>query len=170
MRQPVQIRECWVLLLSTHKLVETFIGDFDPDAGVFTAQASGLLDASDHFYATNLLLDDQGRTLCFGWVRGFAPGRGWSGCLSLPRVLSLDEHGCLRQTPPTEVQRFHREGFHAVNIPLGVYSAQGFQSDAMDLQAVIECGPEATFTLRLIPLEPGAQVVEFTCRAHEVCL
>lgn len=162
--------EQWVLLLSTHQLVDYYIGDFDVEAGTFTARTAGLMDGSDQYYATNILLDDKQRTICFGWIRGFAPGRGWNGCLSLPRVLSVDAKGRLQQSPAPELCMLHGQSFHAANIPLGDYSLPGFQGDAMDIQAVVRCERQASFGLRLIPLDEQAQPILLTCTATETRL
>lgn len=57
-----------VLLLSTHSLVDYYVGDFDAEAGTFNAQTTFLLDGSNQFYATNILLDHKQRYICFGWI------------------------------------------------------------------------------------------------------
>ena len=56
------------------------------------------------FFAPESLLDDRGRRIMWAWIfdsPGFATrmGYGWSGTMSLPRVLSLGEDGRLRMTP-----------------------------------------------------------------------
>ncbi len=160
----------WVLLLSTHKLVECHIGDFDADAGVFTAQSSDLLDGSDQFYATNILLDDKQRQICFGWIRGFAPNQGWSGCMSLPRVLSVDENGEFHQFPAPEVDMLHAEGFHASAIPLGTYPLEDFQSASMDVHAVITSTLNTKIGLRLIPINEQAETITLTCAEKKIYL
>jgi len=38
-----------------------------------------------------------------GWVSGFKEARGWNGCASLPRVLSLTDDDRLIQTPLPEL-------------------------------------------------------------------
>ena len=46
--------------------------------------------------ATNTILEPEeagGRTILLGWIRGFRPGGGWNGTLSLPRVLTFAEDG-----------------------------------------------------------------------------
>ena len=160
----------WVLLLSADKQVEYYVGDFDADAGSFTPHTSGLLNGSEHFYATNLLLDDQQRCICFGWVRGFAPGRGWSGCHALPRVLWLDEQGRLHQTPAPELNLLHGPGFHTCDVPLGGYPVPGFESDTFEVRAVIAGQAPASFGIRLIPTNKQAQTITLTCAPDETRL
>ena len=56
------------------------------------------------FFAPESLLDDQGRRIMWSWIfdsPGFAMRQdfGWSGTMSLPRVLSLGPDGMLRMNP-----------------------------------------------------------------------
>jgi len=92
----------FVLITSPHRACDYFIGSFDPAAGKFTSERGGMLDYSDQFYAPNTLVDDKGRRILWGWVRGFKEKRGWNGCLSVPRILSL-EGGKLIQRPAAEL-------------------------------------------------------------------
>ena len=160
----------WVLLFSNFKRVEYVIGDFDAARGTFTPHTSGLLDGSEQFYATNLLLDNRQRTIGFGWVRGFAPGRGWSGCLSLPRVLLVDQNGGLRQAPAPELERLRGRGCHVTDLSLGAYALPDFASEAMEIRAVLDPEPRATVGLRLIPNDPSAQPITLTCTPEEARL
>jgi beta-fructofuranosidase len=77
----------------------------------FTSRKRGLLDL-DAFYAPKTQLDAQGRRILWGWIperRSEAAMReaGWSGMMSLPRVLNLDPDGTLRITilPKTDSLR-----------------------------------------------------------------
>lgn len=56
-------------------------------------------------YGTTITTDENGRTLLFGWVSGFQPGRGWNGCAGLPRELTIDAEGYLIQMPARELRR-----------------------------------------------------------------
>ncbi|GHV14079.1 glycosyl hydrolase family 32 [Spirochaetia bacterium] len=79
--------------------------------GRFEAEHSGILDYSgcNGFYAPNTLMNDPaGRYIAWGWIteaaRNGYPVSGYSGALSLPRKLSLDAAGKLRQEPPEELE------------------------------------------------------------------
>jgi len=64
------------------------------------------VDYSLNFYATNVLFDQKGRCILFGWVRDFfEKGRGWNGCLSFPRVLSISSDDQLVQKPLPEIEK-----------------------------------------------------------------
>lgn len=60
------------------------------------------------FFAPESLLDDQGRRIMWAWVLDMMPGQqppesGWSGVMSLPRMLWLAEDGTLRMAPVPEL-------------------------------------------------------------------
>lgn len=99
----------FVLITSPHRECDYFIGTFDPIAGQFTAEAQGLADHSGHYYAPNCLADEQGRRILWGWVRGFKEGRGWNGCMTLPRVLTLEAHRLI-QRPAPELAKLRGDG------------------------------------------------------------
>ena len=110
----------YVLIRSTYP-ISYLLGDFDPDAVTFAAEGPPrVLDYgfggdvqpahySRGLYGTSVFVDPAGarRTVLAGWVSGFAEGRGWRGCMSLPRVLSL-EGGRMIQTPLPELSRLRR--------------------------------------------------------------
>jgi sucrose-6-phosphate hydrolase SacC (GH32 family) len=61
------------------------------------------------FFAPESLMDDQGRRIMWAWIfdsPGFAMRQdsGWSGTMSLPRVLTLGADGMLRMNPPQEIE------------------------------------------------------------------
>ncbi|HTG43965.1 MAG TPA: GH32 C-terminal domain-containing protein, partial [Verrucomicrobiae bacterium] len=91
----------WVLIVSPHRRVEYFIGEFD--GKTFSQQRTALLDHSENFYAPNCTTDQTGRRVLWGWVRGFKEGQGWNGCLTTPRVLKISLRGDLFQSPAPEL-------------------------------------------------------------------
>ena len=105
----------WVLLFSPMTTaVEYMVGTFDERALTFRPEKQGIFDQGFHpdisgLYATNIFHDPQGRIVLVGWIRGFQSGRGWNGCLSLPRVLSLDEQDRLCQEPIPELRQLRGE-------------------------------------------------------------
>ena len=73
----------------------------------FMPEAAGVCDAGA-LYAVKTLEDAAGRRLAWGWVRETRPvaeqvRAGWSGALSLPRVLSVLPDGTLGAAPPVEL-------------------------------------------------------------------
>lgn len=73
------------------------------------------------YFAPESLLDDRGRRIMWAWIfdsPGFATRMdyGWSGTMSLPRVLSLGEDDMLRMNPPDEIERLRYNGKKLTNL------------------------------------------------------
>ena len=123
----------YVLVRSTYP-ISYLLGDFDPDAITFAADGPPrILDYgyggdvqpsrySRGLYGTSAFADPAsdppGRAILVGWVSGFAAGRGWRGCMSLPRILSI-EGGRLIQTPLPGLSRLRRRHTRVRNLVLG---------------------------------------------------
>jgi beta-fructofuranosidase len=90
----------YVLIYSTLGRVFWQSGSLDEATTKFKHLKTGLLDL-DAFYTPKTQLDAQGRRILWGWIperRTEAAMReaGWSGMMSLPRVLNLDKDGTLQ--------------------------------------------------------------------------
>lgn len=108
----------WVLFVSPYGKVQYYVGAFDAETCRFVPRARGLLDHGPNLYAPNTMLVPDGRRLVWGWVNGFPSGRGWNGCLSLPRELSISRDGQLRQTPVPQLSKLRGPGAKWKNQPL----------------------------------------------------
>jgi len=100
----------WVLFVSPYGKVQYFVGAFDAESCRFLPRARGLLDYGPHFYAPNTMLMPDGRRLVWGWVNGFPSGRGWNGCLSLPRELGFSRNGQWQQRPAPQLSQLRGKG------------------------------------------------------------
>jgi sucrose-6-phosphate hydrolase SacC (GH32 family) len=89
----------WLLTYSPHGPVRYHVGDLDVRTPRFTSTSTGFIDHSGDFYATTAAPDGQGKWILWGWIRGFPAGRGWNGCISLPRAVRIDPDGKLHQSP-----------------------------------------------------------------------
>jgi sucrose-6-phosphate hydrolase SacC (GH32 family) len=74
------------------------------------------LEILNHFLSPTPYRDAQGRTLAIGIIPDTrrpteAWKAGWTHCYSAPRVLSLDEHGALCQSPLPELERLRGARF-----------------------------------------------------------
>jgi beta-fructofuranosidase len=83
-----------VLLYSTAGSVVWESGELDPKELVFHSQRKGFLDHGA-YYAQKTQLDANGNRILWGWIPETRPetefsAAGWAGCMSLPRVLSLN--------------------------------------------------------------------------------
>jgi beta-fructofuranosidase len=93
----------------------------------FVPDVEHKLDYGDrHFYAPQSFTDAYGRRIMFGWIY---EGRsieaqlasGWSGVMSLPRVLSLGPDGQVCMQPVPELAALRAEHTHsaAIDVPAG---------------------------------------------------
>jgi beta-fructofuranosidase len=86
----------------------------DYQGNTFVPTGGSRYDWGDSFFAPQAFQDAQGRWISFGWLRERRPqeaqlNAGWSGCMTLPRVLSLSQ-GRLLQHPAPEVERLRGPG------------------------------------------------------------
>jgi len=157
----------WILLISPYDLIEYIVGDFDLATLTFTPTAEGILDPGfstvPNFYASNILYDEQGRAILLGWVRGFAEGRGWNGCLALPRVLSIGPDGHPVQTPVAQLQALRTQRYRLVDTPIdtGGHLFAEIKGDALELQALLEPG-DGKILLRLRRSTDGERSVDIS--------
>ncbi len=176
----------WVLLTSggvPSRQLQYQIGSFDPRGLKFTLEKSGILDHSygpdwadsmaRGFYATNILFDPEDRCILFGWVSGFknedgqfygragqAKGRGWNGCLGLPRVLTLEDDGRMRQMPVPELQKLRDKHIRVDNLELNNSShTLGDIGDTLEILAEFEPGNAKPFGLKVRSSDDGKSSV-----------
>jgi beta-fructofuranosidase len=94
----------WVMIVSPNRVCEYWIGDLNISRMQFIPTSHGVLDAGDA-YASNISVDNQGRTLLWLWGRTSTPqGKGWGSVIALPRVISIGGDGYLRQRPAPEFE------------------------------------------------------------------
>jgi beta-fructofuranosidase len=140
----------WVLIVSPHGPVQYFVGDLDAEAMRFRPRQRGIVDHGN-YYAPNGLEDATGRRLLWGWVNDFPRGRGWNGCLSLPRVLTLGPDDTLRQQPAPELAKLRagpptEQRFRPP--PEGIVSRH-VQGDALEIRAEFVPGDAKEVGLRV---------------------
>jgi len=94
-----RIGEYDVLLISPegvrdYPLSGYYVGKLDYETGTYTHGPFRLLDDGFSFYAPQTMEDQLGRRLLIGWMpmNGNHLGKSWSGTMTLPRVLKLEEH------------------------------------------------------------------------------
>jgi len=162
----------WVLIVSPHALVEYFIGDFDPQAGRFAPRSRGLMDVSRNYYAPNGLEDPQGRRIVWGWVNGFPANRGWNGCLTLPRVLTIGGDGALRQEPAPELVKLRGQPFKLEEVHLNDATniLQNIRGDTLEIRAEIDQITARRFGLKLRCSADGQKSVDIVMGARSADL
>lgn len=135
-----------VSVWTNHQLINSsyFVGDFDNQR--FTPQHQAIVDNGASFYAPQTMLDDQGRRLMWGWLQeqrstAIQRAAGWSGAMSLPRVLSVLPDGRLAQAPVPELQKLRRN--HQQQTQLNVPAEAGLplpeiQGDCLEIILELE--------------------------------
>ncbi|HXG46763.1 MAG TPA: glycoside hydrolase family 32 protein, partial [Methylomirabilota bacterium] len=156
-----KLRDRWVLIISPHREVEYFVGRFDAEAGRFTSERDGRLDHSGHFYAPNSLVDPEGRRVLWGWVRGFPDGLGWNGCLTLPRVLALNDRGELLQESLPALTRLRGAALTRDRLTLtnATNVLDSIQGDALEIETHLDRGTARDVTLWVRRSTNGDQAV-----------
>jgi beta-fructofuranosidase len=110
----------------------------------------GTVDAGN-FYAPNCLEDAKGRRILWGWVNGFPEKKGWNGCMTLPRVLSLEDDGSLVQQPLPELEQLRGERVRHPNTILKHEGAVDLflDSDAQEFAGALAFGDAKAIGLRV---------------------
>jgi beta-fructofuranosidase len=150
----------WVLIYSPHGLVRYYTGTLDITACKFKPEYHGTLDYSDNFYAPNGLEDGDKRRILWGWVRGFPAGRGWNGCLTLPRILTLDPGGRLTQQPALELKNLRADRLeHLTDVTLRDTTRRlQTAGAAIEILAKFESGDAKNWGLNLRRSKDGKQL------------
>ncbi|MFE7896439.1 glycoside hydrolase family 32 protein [Streptomyces sp. NPDC057424] len=131
----------------------------------FTAGSPVFADHGPECYAPALLRAPGGRWLLWGWApeareESWAVADGWAGLLTLPREISVDGDGTLRQQPAAEL--LGQRGEHAVHAEGVVHGPEpvelGSVGSAFDLTARLE--PAAAAGLRLLTTPDGSEYLD----------
>jgi len=163
----------WALIRSTQPL-SYLVGHFD--AQTVRLERSGALSVVDYgfgknppkdrswtrgLYGTNAFADKDGRRILLGWICGFKRNRGWNGCMSLPRVLTLDEENHLIQTPAPELEtlRGRRHKIGTLELNSEAQRLHDVNGDALEIMAEFAAGDAKAFGLRVRQSENGKDAV-----------
>jgi sucrose-6-phosphate hydrolase SacC (GH32 family) len=150
----------WVLIYSPHGLVRYYTGTFDLKTYKFKPQHHGTLDYGSNFYAPNCLEDGDQRRILWGWIKDFPSGKGWNGCLTLPRVLTVADDGRLLQQPAPELKKLRGTRLELVTDLKLNDSAQVLgktRGDALEILAQIEPGDARSCGLKVRRSKDGKQ-------------
>jgi len=167
------LQDNWVLVRSTQP-ISYIVGVFDAEKIQF--EQSGAATVMDYgfgknppkdramtrgLYGTNAFSDDKGRRILLGWICGFRPKRGWNGCASLPRVLTLDQHQRLIQTPAPELQRLRGNRRAIGNLTLNDKEERlpEIRGDTLEIVARFTADDAKAFGLKVRQSEDGNEAV-----------
>jgi beta-fructofuranosidase len=165
----------YVLIYSTERRVYWASGELNRREMKFYAQKKGLLD-SGAYYAPKTQTAANGDRILWGWITETRPEAefskaGWAGCMSLPRVLSLDSDDALVMRPVSSISKLRTTPYSLPALPLPErlnllrdFRIHGSSAEilltihralfAMNLMA----GPQSFVTLSFDPNKSGAEL------------
>ncbi len=113
-------------------------------------------------YGTNVFTDAKGRSVLLGWVSGFQDGRGWKGCMSLPRILTLDTDENLLQTPIPELAQLRGREYRTDSMIIANQTKriQEVIGDALEIIAEFTRGDAEAFGLKIRQSDDGMSAIE----------
>ena len=133
-----------MLLISTQYKVRYYAGEYEDRR--FHLNPHRLIDFGA-YYAAKSMMDGKGRRILWGWIQErrsveAQKAAGWSGVLSLPRVLSLRKDGFVGMEPAPEVEslrgqehRIQAQGVKGDFVPL-----PGVRGETLEITAEIDPG------------------------------
>jgi beta-fructofuranosidase len=133
------------------RYVVAFVGDYANQR--FSPRTQGAVDEGGHFYAPQVFVDEKGRRIMFGWLRegrteAAQRAAGWSGVMSLPRVLSVLPDGALGMVAAPELhalRRNHRRFEAIALVPPAGPAFDRVGGDALEIVAEFDPGNAAAF-------------------------
>jgi len=136
----------------------------------FHPEVQGKADLGDSYYAPRSMVDAKGQRILWGWIR---EGRsdeaqraaGWSGVMSLPRVLTLGYDGTLRMAPAPEIEalRGKHQRFERLPIVPGAFSLlKSVRGDSLEIQAEFEPGASEAMGLTVRSAPDGKEQTSIT--------
>jgi beta-fructofuranosidase len=153
-----------VMIIGIHP-VPYFVGSYDKERREFTPEKEGVLDyGTKIYYAPNPhMVDDKGeggseRRIMIGWVREVegspAPGSGWNGMFSIPRIVTLLPDDNLAFDPAPELEVLRRDHRRFEEVPLDGTSTgmlEGVRGDSLEIRAEfhVDGGANAPLGLKL---------------------
>ena len=162
----VLVFSAWDDGVTHHPLYWT--GDYRGDR--FEPTALHRLDLGGRFfYAPQSMQDEAGRRIMFGWMQegrtdAAAVAAGWSGVMSLPRVVSARADGSLRQSPAPEVDALRTDLLFDGDA--SALSPGAIAGDQLDLELDVALAPHGSFELTVRATPDGQE--QTTYRLHRI--
>jgi beta-fructofuranosidase len=128
----------------------------------FEQESEGRIDYGSA-YAQKTMEDGQGRRIWWAWVTegpGASPDAGWSGAISLPRILTLRKDGRLNIEPAPELKslRAKHRMFQKLTVPeSGPLLLNGLRGDCTEIVAEIDPGAAKQVGLRVRSTPDGSE-------------
>ena len=151
-----------MLLFISHNIgTQYYIGNFANDK--FTPEQHGRMNwPGGTFFAPEQLVDNKGRNIIWGWTlerkpEGL-PDYGWSGIMSLPRVLSL-QNNVLQINPPEEIKALRLNEVQENTLTLAPNTEQLLKAKGKSIELKIELigGPKSAYGVKVFCSPDGKE-------------
>ena len=167
-----------VLLCISHRLgCRYYVGDWRDEQ--FHPESHAQMSWVDNsFFAPESLVDDRGRRIMWAWILdeplfGARTKHGWSGTLSLPRVLTLGGDGLLRMDVPEEIEALRygevRKGPFVVPADEDL-TVDGVTGNSLELQVEMESTEASRFGVKVCTSPDGQEETSVFYDAEEKLL
>lgn len=124
-----------------------------------------------HFYAPQSMRDESGRRIMFGWLQEgrsdeAAVAAGWSGVMSLPRVLTAAADGSLRQRPAPEVDQLRDEQLVSFSSVLAAAPVEVVRGDELDIELRLAIPDGGAVTIAVRATDDDAECTILRLQRH----
>jgi beta-fructofuranosidase len=123
----------------------------------FLSQTHGMVAHGGYFYAPQVLCDDQGRSLMWGWLMegrsaSLLEEAGWAGVMSLPIIVAPLPEGGLSLEPAPELTTLREKHWHYAGLELSEamnFPHEDIRDDRLEMLAEFEPSQHCEFGLKL---------------------
>jgi beta-fructofuranosidase len=153
-----------VLLCISHQIgCRYYVGEWK-DEQFYPESHAQMSWVDNSFFAPESLVDDKGRRIMWAWLFdephfGVRDEYGWSGTMSLPRVLSLGDDGQLRMDVPEEIEalRYGAVKKEGLTVPSGAeMPIDGVGGNSLELVIDMESAQASQFGVKVC-VSPDSQ-------------
>lgn len=146
----------YILLCISHRLgCRYYVGEWKNER--FYPESHAQMSWVDNsFFAPESLLDIKGRRIMWSWIMdepefGVRSSYGWSGVLSLPRVLSLGADGSLDINVPEEIESLRHNEIEKQGIVIhdGEDLETGVSGSSLEIQVEIESNEALVYGVKV---------------------
>lgn len=130
------------------------LGTYDKETQHFERTGVQSCDYGLDFYATQTMETEDGRRVIIGWMQSWdnhmcPPGFLWSGMMTLPRELTIED-GRVLQRPVRELEQYRKNEVRYDAVPVEAETElDGIYGRVMDLTVELEAGDSERFEIRL---------------------
>lgn len=152
-----------ILLCISHRLgARYYVGEWKGEQ--FHPELHEQMSWNDNsFFAPESLVDEKGRRIMWSWIfdkPGFGTNddKGWSGTMSLPRVLTLGPDNRLRMDVPKEIERlrYNPVDIKSSMVESGEVTLPGVRGDSLELQLTTKAPAHGRVGVKVC-VEPGVE-------------